>query len=147
MAIKIGVVMKVVASAMRTIIANRAGDTTPRSSPAFTTTSSTSPRVFSKTPRQIESFQFIPVALAVRAAPASLPRTAVMSPSVSTLRSALLPTNLLNHQNFDLPINSVVSGGFGAIVSTIGSNTNPYGAFFGVPLNGRILQVFGRFSF
>jgi hypothetical protein len=55
--------------------------------------------------------------------------------------------NLLNHQNFDLPINSVVSGGYGAIVSTIGSNTNPYGAVFGVPLNGRILQVFGRFSF
>ncbi len=55
--------------------------------------------------------------------------------------------NLLNHQNFDLPINSVVSGGYGAIVSTIGSNTNPYGAFFGVPLNGRIMQVFGKFTF
>ena len=55
--------------------------------------------------------------------------------------------NLLNHQNFDLPINSVVSGGYGAIVSTIGSNTNPYGAFFGVPLNGRIVQVFGKFTF
>ena len=55
--------------------------------------------------------------------------------------------NLLNHQNFDLPVNSVTSSAYGAIVSTIGSNTNPYGAFFGVPLNGRILQVFGKFTF
>jgi hypothetical protein len=55
--------------------------------------------------------------------------------------------NLFNHQNFDLPVNSVTSGAFGTIVSTIGSNTNPYGAFFGVPLNGRIVQVFGRFTF
>ena len=55
--------------------------------------------------------------------------------------------NLFNHQNFDLPVNSVTSSAYGAIVSTIGSNTNPYGAFFGVPLNGRILQVFGKFTF
>ena len=55
--------------------------------------------------------------------------------------------NLLNHQNFDLPVNSVTSSAYGAIVSTIGSNTNPYGAFFGVPLNGRILQVFGKVTF
>jgi hypothetical protein len=55
--------------------------------------------------------------------------------------------NLVNHQNFDLPTNSVTSGRFGQITSTIGSNTNPYGAFFGVPLNGRILQVFGKVTF
>lgn len=55
--------------------------------------------------------------------------------------------DVLNHQNFDLPINSVTSGIFGDIVSTIGSNTNPYGAFFGVPLNGRILQVNAKLTF
>jgi hypothetical protein len=40
--------------------------------PAFRITSSTSPRVFISTPKPNESFQFIPVALAVKAAPASL---------------------------------------------------------------------------
>jgi hypothetical protein len=55
--------------------------------------------------------------------------------------------DILNHQNFDLPVNSVTSGQFGEILSTIGTNTNPYGAFFGVPLNGRILQVTGKITF
>ena len=55
--------------------------------------------------------------------------------------------NILNHQNFDLPVNSVTSGQFGQSISTIGSNTNPYGAFFGVPLNGRIVQVFAKLTF
>jgi len=55
--------------------------------------------------------------------------------------------NILNHQNFDLPWNSVISGNFGKITTTVGSNTSPYGAFFGVPLNGRILQVEGKFTF
>jgi hypothetical protein len=55
--------------------------------------------------------------------------------------------DILNHQNFDLPINSIRSPAFGQIQSTIGTNTNPYGAFFGVPLNGRILQVNAKMSF
>jgi len=55
--------------------------------------------------------------------------------------------DILNHQNFDLPINSIRSPIFGTIQSTIGSNTNPYGAFFGVPLNGRILQVNAKMTF
>ena len=55
--------------------------------------------------------------------------------------------NILNHQNFDVPVNSVTSGLFGDIISTIGSNTNPYGAFFGVPLNGRILQINAKLTF
>jgi hypothetical protein len=55
--------------------------------------------------------------------------------------------DILNHQNFDLPINSVSSGAFGTIQSTIGTNTSPYGAFFGVPLNGRILQVHAKVTF
>jgi outer membrane receptor protein involved in Fe transport len=55
--------------------------------------------------------------------------------------------DILNHQNFDLPVNSVTSSIFGDILSTIGTNTNPYGAFFGVPLNGRILQINGKVTF
>jgi len=55
--------------------------------------------------------------------------------------------DVLNHQNFDLPVNSVLSPAFGQIFTTIGSNTNPYGAFFGVPLNGRILQVNAKITF
>jgi hypothetical protein len=55
--------------------------------------------------------------------------------------------DILNHQNFDLPVNSIRSPSFGQIFSTIGTNTNPYGAFFGVPLNGRILEVNGKVTF
>jgi len=55
--------------------------------------------------------------------------------------------DILNHQNFDLPINSIKSPAFGQIFSTIGTNTNPYGAFFGVPLNGRILQLNAKITF
>ncbi len=55
--------------------------------------------------------------------------------------------DVLNHQNFDLPTNSIRSSAFGKIGSTIGTNTNPYGAFFGVPLNGRILQVNAKITF
>jgi hypothetical protein len=55
--------------------------------------------------------------------------------------------DVLNHQNFDLPVNSIRSGSFGKIIATAGTNTNPYGAFFGVPLNGRILQVNGKITF
>jgi hypothetical protein len=55
--------------------------------------------------------------------------------------------NVLNHQNFDLPENSVTNGLLGSIIATAGSNTSPYGALFGVPLNGRILQVTGKFTF
>jgi hypothetical protein len=32
-------------------------------------------------------------------------------------------------------------------LAAVGSNTSPYGAFFGVPLNGRILQVTGKVTF
>jgi carboxypeptidase family protein/TonB-dependent receptor-like protein len=55
--------------------------------------------------------------------------------------------DVLNHQNFDLPLNNARSSSIGLITSTIGTNTSPYGAFFGVPLNGRILQVHAKFTF
>ena len=55
--------------------------------------------------------------------------------------------DVFNHQNFDLPINSVTSSAFGTIQATVGTNTSPYGAFFGVPLNGRVLQVNAKLTF
>ncbi len=55
--------------------------------------------------------------------------------------------DVLNHQNFDTPVNSIRSPAFGQILATTGTNTNPYGAFFGVPLNGRILQVNAKITF
>jgi len=76
--------MNVVTSAIITIMVNSGGDRMPRSIPAFRITSSTSPRVFIRTPRPSESSQFIPVALAVMAriehrtlADYGLPRTGV----------------------------------------------------------------------
>src|SRR6185437_14208238 len=72
-----GLAMKVVARAISTSIVNSDGDRIPRSSPAFRITNSTNPRVFIKAPKPAESLQFIPVSLAVKAAPASFPATAI----------------------------------------------------------------------
>jgi len=55
--------------------------------------------------------------------------------------------NILNHQNFDLPMNGIKESHLGQILSAMGSNASPYGAFFGGPLNGRILQVTGKVTF
>ena len=55
--------------------------------------------------------------------------------------------NLLNHPNFDLPLNNVSGGGFGSIVNTVSPATNPYGAFLSVPLTGRIVQLNARVTF
>jgi len=55
--------------------------------------------------------------------------------------------NLFNHPNFDLPVNSYSAGNFGSIISTVTPATTPYGAFLGVPLNGRIVQLNGRVTF
>ena len=55
--------------------------------------------------------------------------------------------NVLNHPNFDLPNNNVLSGNFGNITSTVSPATSPYGAFLSVPLTGRIVQVNARLTF
>jgi hypothetical protein len=55
--------------------------------------------------------------------------------------------NILNHPNFDLPLNGATSGGFGSIINTVSPATNPYGAFLSVPLTGRIVQLNGRITF
>jgi hypothetical protein len=55
--------------------------------------------------------------------------------------------NVFNHPNFDLPVNSYTAGNFGSIIATVTPATTPYGAFLGVPLNGRIVQLNGRITF
>lgn len=55
--------------------------------------------------------------------------------------------NLFNHPNFDLPVNSYAAGNFGSIIATVTPATTPYGAFLGVPLNGRLVQLNGRVTF
>ena len=68
--------MKVVTSAISTIIANSAGEITPMSRPTLSTTSSMSPRVFISVPIAQESRHDIPLVRAASAEPPSLPKTA-----------------------------------------------------------------------
>lgn len=55
--------------------------------------------------------------------------------------------NLFNHPNFDLPVNNVAAGNFGQILNTVVPATTPYGAFNGVTLSGRIVQMNARLTF
>jgi len=55
--------------------------------------------------------------------------------------------NVLNHPNFGNPTPSVTSGSFGSIVNTVGQPNSPYGNFTGAIVNGRILQLVGKFRF
>ncbi len=56
--------------------------------------------------------------------------------------------NLFNHPNFDIPSNNVAAPGtFGVTQNTVVPATTPYGAFAGVTLSGRIIQMNARLSF
>ena len=55
--------------------------------------------------------------------------------------------NILNHPNFDLPVNNRAAGNFGIIQNTVGSPTSPYGSFQGSAVNGRVLQLNAHVSF
>jgi Carboxypeptidase regulatory-like domain/TonB-dependent Receptor Plug Domain len=55
--------------------------------------------------------------------------------------------NILNHPNFDLPVNNLASGSFGQILNTVSSPTSPYGAFTGSAVSGRVLQLNAHFIF
>ncbi len=55
--------------------------------------------------------------------------------------------NVLNHANFDLPINNVAAGNFGNIVSTVSPPSSPYGSFTGSAVSGRVIQTNVRFQF
>ncbi len=56
--------------------------------------------------------------------------------------------NVLNHPNFQNPVNATGNGGlFGQIVQTTSPPTTPYGAFAGSLASARILQVMAKFTF
>jgi hypothetical protein len=55
--------------------------------------------------------------------------------------------NVLNHPNFDQPNNSVTSGAFGTIESSVSAPTSAYGSFMGSAVSGRLIQTVIKFSF
>jgi len=55
--------------------------------------------------------------------------------------------NILNHPNFDPPINNSLSSAFGSITTAAVSPTTPYGAFAAAAEGMRIVQVFAKFNF
>ena len=55
--------------------------------------------------------------------------------------------NILNHPNFDNPVNNVALGNFGSIVSTVSPPSSPYGSFQGSAVTGRVVQMNAKFQF
>ena len=55
--------------------------------------------------------------------------------------------NVLNHPNFQNPINNDLSSSFGQITAQAVSPTTPYGAFASAAEGMRIVQVFGKITF
>ncbi len=55
--------------------------------------------------------------------------------------------NILNHPNFDLPVNNIALGNFGTITSTVSAPTSAYGSFEGSAVSGRVIQTQVKFTF
>jgi len=55
--------------------------------------------------------------------------------------------NVLNHPNFQNPVNNSANSAFGQIVASAVSPTTPYGAFASAAEGMRIVQVFGKINF
>jgi len=55
--------------------------------------------------------------------------------------------NVLNHPNFDLPVNNIALGNFGQILSTVSAPTSAYGSFQGSAVSGRVIQTQIKFTF
>jgi Carboxypeptidase regulatory-like domain len=55
--------------------------------------------------------------------------------------------NVFNHPNFALPAADISAGGLGTISQIAAPPTSPYGSFQGAGVGGRVVQVFGKFSF
>lgn len=55
--------------------------------------------------------------------------------------------NVFNHPNFFIPGNEIHSPTLGLVTQTVEVPTSPYGAFAGSAVDGRIVQIFGKFSF
>jgi hypothetical protein len=55
--------------------------------------------------------------------------------------------NVLNHPNFDLPVNNLASGTFGKITQSVSGPTSAYGSFQGAAVSGRVVQTQVKFTF
>ncbi len=55
--------------------------------------------------------------------------------------------NVLNHANFDNPVNNISVGNFGAINETVSAPSSPYGSFQGSAVSGRTVQMVVKFKF
>ena len=55
--------------------------------------------------------------------------------------------NILNHPNFDLPVNNLALGSFGVIQSTVSAPTSAYGSFQGSAVSGRVIQTQVKLTF
>jgi hypothetical protein len=55
--------------------------------------------------------------------------------------------NVLNHPNFDQPVNNLALGTFGTITSTAGGPTSAYGSFQGSAVSGRVIVMNTKFTF
>ncbi len=55
--------------------------------------------------------------------------------------------NILNHPNFDLPVNNVAAGNFGQIIQSVSAPTSAYGSFQGSAVSGRVIQTQVKFTF
>lgn len=55
--------------------------------------------------------------------------------------------NVFNHPNFFTPGNEIHSPTLGLVTQTVEVPTSPYGAFAGSAVDGRLVQVYGKFTF
>jgi hypothetical protein len=55
--------------------------------------------------------------------------------------------NVLNHPNFDLPVNNLALGTFGTIQGTVSAPSSAYGSFQGAAVSGRVVQTQVKFTF
>jgi hypothetical protein len=55
--------------------------------------------------------------------------------------------NILNHPNFNAPVNNVTAGNFGQITSTTVQPTTPYGSYQGAGVSGRLTQITAKVIF
>ena len=55
--------------------------------------------------------------------------------------------NILNHPNFDLPVNNIAAGNFGQITNTVSAPSSAYGSFQGSAVSGRVIQTQIKLTF
>jgi hypothetical protein len=55
--------------------------------------------------------------------------------------------NILNHPNFDLPVNNTALSTFGLIQQSVSAPTSAYGSFQGSAVSGRVIQSQVKFTF